>query len=89
MVEELCVNNPLNIYYRSVNQNLHPEEIHRLVEESAITREHGNLREALEKGKEAGKKEPATHSTFVSLQKRCEIEAELRGHLPLMCRMPG
>jgi len=33
------------------------KEIHRLVEESAITREHGNLREALEKGKEAGKKE--------------------------------
>lgn len=32
-------------------------EIHRLVEESAITREAGNLREALEKGKEAGKKE--------------------------------
>jgi len=33
------------------------KEIHRLVEESAITREQGNLREALEKGKEAGKKE--------------------------------
>merc|ERR1719464_160097 len=33
------------------------KEIHRLVEESAITRERGNLREALEKGKEAGKKE--------------------------------
>jgi len=33
------------------------KEIHRLVEESAITREAGNLREALEKGKEAGKKE--------------------------------
>ena len=33
------------------------EEIHRLVEESAITRERGNLREALEKGKEAGKKD--------------------------------
>jgi intraflagellar transport protein 88 len=32
-------------------------EIHRLVEESAITREQGKLREALEKGKEAGKKE--------------------------------
>lgn len=31
--------------------------IHRLVEESAITRESGNLREALEKAKEAGKKE--------------------------------
>merc|ERR1719502_1067103 len=33
------------------------KEIHRLVEESAITREQGNLREALEKAKEAGKKE--------------------------------
>merc|ERR1719188_1463311 len=33
------------------------KEIHRLVEESAVTREQGNLREALEKGKEAGKKE--------------------------------
>merc|ERR1719478_2028229 len=33
------------------------KEIHRLVEQSAITREEGNLREALEKGKEAGKKE--------------------------------
>merc|ERR1719433_2360787 len=33
------------------------KEIHRLVEESAITREQGLLREALEKGKEAGKKE--------------------------------
>jgi len=33
------------------------KEIHRLIEESAITREQGNLREALEKGKEAGKKE--------------------------------
>jgi len=33
------------------------KEIHRLVEESAITREQGHLREALEKGKEAGKKE--------------------------------
>merc|ERR1719401_1917970 len=33
------------------------KEIHRLVEGSAITREQGNLREALEKGKEAGKKE--------------------------------
>merc|ERR1719197_58710 len=33
------------------------KEIHRLVEESAATREQGNLREALEKGKEAGKKE--------------------------------
>merc|ERR1719230_1734840 len=33
------------------------KEIHRLVEESAITREQGNCREALEKGKEAGKKE--------------------------------
>lgn len=32
-------------------------EIHRLVEQSAIIREGGNLREALEKGKEAGKKE--------------------------------
>jgi intraflagellar transport protein 88 len=32
-------------------------EIHRLVEQSAITREAGNLRDALEKGKEAGKKE--------------------------------
>lgn len=30
------------------------------MEESAITREHGNLREALEKGKEAGKKEPSS-----------------------------
>merc|ERR1719262_974130 len=33
------------------------KEIHRLVEESAITREQGKLREALEKAKEAGKKE--------------------------------
>jgi intraflagellar transport protein 88 len=33
------------------------KEIHRLVEESAITREQGNFREALEKAKEAGKKE--------------------------------
>mmetsp|Transcript_13666 Transcript_13666/g.36798 ORF Transcript_13666/g.36798 Transcript_13666/m.36798 type:complete len:844 (-) Transcript_13666:172-2703(-) len=33
------------------------KEIHRLVEESACTREQGNLREALEKAKEAGKKE--------------------------------
>jgi intraflagellar transport protein 88 len=33
------------------------KEIHRLVEESAITRQQGNLREALEKAKEAGKKE--------------------------------
>jgi intraflagellar transport protein 88 len=33
------------------------KEIHRLVEQSAITREEGNLREALEKAKEAGKKE--------------------------------
>ncbi|CAK0873483.1 unnamed protein product [Prorocentrum cordatum] len=33
------------------------KEIHRLVEESAVTREQGNCREALEKGKEAGKKE--------------------------------
>merc|ERR1719401_1871614 len=33
------------------------KEIHRLVEESAITREQGNVREALDKGKEAGKKE--------------------------------
>jgi intraflagellar transport protein 88 len=33
------------------------KEIHRLVEESAITREAGKLREALEKAKEAGKKE--------------------------------
>jgi len=33
------------------------KESHRLVEESAITREQGNLREALEKAKEAGKKE--------------------------------
>jgi intraflagellar transport protein 88 len=32
-------------------------EIHRLVEESAATREQGNLREALERAKEAGKKE--------------------------------
>jgi len=33
------------------------KEIHRLVEQSAMTREQGNLREALEKAKEAGKKE--------------------------------
>jgi intraflagellar transport protein 88 len=33
------------------------KEIHRLVEQSAVTREQGNCREALEKGKEAGKKE--------------------------------
>lgn len=33
------------------------KEIHRLIEQSAITREQGNLREALEKAKEAGKKE--------------------------------
>jgi len=33
------------------------KEIHRAVEESAITREAGNFREALEKAKEAGKKE--------------------------------
>jgi len=33
------------------------KEIHRLVEQSAITRENGNVREALEKAKEAGKKE--------------------------------
>lgn len=33
------------------------KEIHRLVEESAITRERGSPREALEKGKEACKKE--------------------------------
>jgi intraflagellar transport protein 88 len=33
------------------------KEIHRLVEVSAITREQGHCREALEKGKEAGKKE--------------------------------
>mmetsp|Transcript_19843 Transcript_19843/g.46131 ORF Transcript_19843/g.46131 Transcript_19843/m.46131 type:complete len:826 (+) Transcript_19843:62-2539(+) len=33
------------------------KDIHRLVEESAITRQAGNVREALEKAKEAGKKE--------------------------------
>jgi hypothetical protein len=40
------------------------EEIHRLVEESAITRERGNLREALEKGKEAGKKDRLDYGIF-------------------------
>merc|ERR1719401_44767 len=43
------------------------KEIHRLVEESAITREQGNVREALEKGKEAGKKErqPSRHGELM------------------------